>query len=364
MNPEEMTAGQGHLQEQGYQRTLADPNADPSLRLAASSALEKKLQPRFYQPAPGLLSDVTTPDQTPQLTQIGQSDVDKNNAAAWKARNPTATGAPTNSQGLKAPTGYAWDPNDDTKLVPIPGGPHDPDNQAPMGSRESTYMNRVLQGAAQSAAAIHNIVQLPSGATTGFVGLGASPGHSVFQATRDAVRNSLSSQDVQTYNLATTGLHRSLATIETQGLVPPGTFTTTMQATDLRPGDTELTKLQKLAELRQIVETGLDPLANSPRVPSQTKQYIGALINRVHDAVPFTWDDVLALSREKDNTTTLADVIKARTGNTPGALHPTAPGVTPAAAGSTPEPKTQQEYDALPSGTVYIDTDGQRKRKR
>jgi len=31
---------------------------------------------------------------------------------------------------------------------------------------------------------------------------------------------------------------------------------------------------------------------------------------------------------------------------------------------STPSPKTQKEYDSLPSGSVYIDTDGKQKRKQ
>ena len=35
-----------------------------------------------------------------------------------------------------------------------------------------------------------------------------------------------------------------------------------------------------------------------------------------------------------------------------------------APAASIPAPKTQQEYDALPSGTEYIDTDGTKKRKK
>lgn len=33
-------------------------------------------------------------------------------------------------------------------------------------------------------------------------------------------------------------------------------------------------------------------------------------------------------------------------------------------SGQTPSPKSQQEYDAIPSGTVYIDTDGKTKRKK
>jgi hypothetical protein len=39
------------------------------------------------------------------------------------------------------------------------------------------------------------------------------------------------------------------------------------------------------------------------------------------------------------------------------------PQVTPTASQS-PAPKTQAEYDALPSGTVYVDTDGHTKRKK
>lgn len=41
-----------------------------------------------------------------------------------------------------------------------------------------------------------------------------------------------------------------------------------------------------------------------------------------------------------------------------------APGGATPMQGAEPSPKTQAEYDALPPGTVYIDTDGKRKRKR
>lgn len=50
---------------------------------------------------------------------------------------------------------------------------------------------------------------------------------------------------------------------------------------------------------------------------------------------------------------------------------PTAPAQSIAPGGTsnqpskqTPTPKSQQEYDALPSGTIYIDTDGKTKRKK
>lgn len=40
------------------------------------------------------------------------------------------------------------------------------------------------------------------------------------------------------------------------------------------------------------------------------------------------------------------------------------PGNTPSAPQSKAQPKTQAEYNALPSGTIYIDSDGQTKRKK
>ncbi len=43
---------------------------------------------------------------------------------------------------------------------------------------------------------------------------------------------------------------------------------------------------------------------------------------------------------------------------------PSAAPAAPAAGGAEPAPKTQAEYDALPAGTIYVDTDGKRKRKR
>jgi len=55
-------------------------------------------------------------------------------------------------------------------------------------------------------------------------------------------------------------------------------------------------------------------------------------------------------------------------GTAPGvAVNPTPsamPSNTPAAPQGKAQPKTQAEYDALPSGAIYVDTDGQTKRKK
>lgn len=51
-------------------------------------------------------------------------------------------------------------------------------------------------------------------------------------------------------------------------------------------------------------------------------------------------------------------------GPSTGPAASTPPQASPGAEVGIPSPKTQAEYDKLPSGTIYIDTDGKKKRKK
>lgn len=212
----------------------------------------------------------------------------------------------------KAPAGFEWDPTKPDELRPIKGGPKDPDSKKPWTGREKVYTERILGSANQAATAIQNITELPVSADSGIMGIGGHEGGSLFSASFGALKNKLSSQQVQDYITMLAGVKRNLAAIETMGLAPAGALTESMASLELRPGDTQVTKLRKLAEMRQIVEKGMDvPLAD-PAIPPEIKSLATKVVDTVTKAVPYTQADVTKLQREgeKNPNTTLGELMK------------------------------------------------------
>jgi hypothetical protein len=88
-----------------------------------------------------------------------------------------------------------------------------------------------------------------------------------------------------------------------------------MDAVIFQEGDSQLTKLRKLAEARQIVEEGVKTYLDNPRVADGQKKQIQGFIDRMEKAIPFTQDDVTALESSKDPKLTIDSVVKSRLGN-------------------------------------------------
>ena len=251
----------------------------------------------------------TTFDPDKLGPEIMQSEkVRKQLADAKKERDESKYKA---AETQRAQAGTAKDIAETKKIeaqIPLLGG------GGAGGGREGVMINRVIASANEASAAISNIAQLPVGASAGTMGIGGGPGHSVLASARDTLRNKLASQDVQDYNTMLPGIKRNLATIESSGLAPSGALTEGFAALELRDGDTEITKLRKMAEMRQIVEKGLEPNLANPRVPEQQKKLIRDIIGEVTKSVPYTQSDITELQKRqrKDEKITLTDLMKEK----------------------------------------------------
>ncbi len=86
-----------------------------------------------------------------------------------------------------------------------------------------------------------------------------------------------------------------------------------MDAVIFKEGDTNFTKLQKLAQTRQIVEAGLETIATNPRVPEETRTHIKDIIQQVQKSVPFSQGDLIELQQAQrtNPNMTLKDVMKS-----------------------------------------------------
>lgn len=258
--------------------------------------------------------DTGLPGAKPVLQGVDKTAQQQAFTAAENAKNRAVTmrGQDLADSNRGVPAGYKQ--NADGSLSFIPGGPADPETklQTGLGSREGVMFQRVINSANSAATALKNIAELPVGTSTGIFGVGASPGSSLFASAKGALTNKLAPQEVQDYNTMIAGVGRNLSTIETAGLAPNGSLTASMDSVLMREGDSGITKLRKLAEMRQIIEKGIESNLANPKLPPEQKQLVRNIIQQVTDAIPYTQSDVTKLQAKqaKNPDLTLNDLIK------------------------------------------------------
>ncbi len=231
---------------------------------------------------------------------------------------------------------------------------------AGLGSREAVFTNRILIAANETAKDLSNIVRLPIKSDTGVFG-GRKQGPSLLDAGKEALTQAMTSQEVQSYNTRSAGLQRSLAAIEAAGLAPTNTLSHQMEAVQFRAGDSQQTRLEKLAQTRQMVEAGLETTLSNPKLGDEQRAHINSIIESIRKAIPFTIEDVdkLGVLQDRNPKATLNDVMKSHGLGKPKAAAPAAAG----AAGAPRRISSDAEFDALPSGAAFIAPDGTARRK-
>lgn len=242
---------------------------------------------------------------------------------AQQARGQSITMRGQDLEAARAgiPAGYERDPNTPGALRPIVGGPHDPNaTSAGMDSRSSVMFNRVAASANEAVQALKNIAELPVTTSTGWFG-GAQPATTLMGSVKSVLGQKITSQEAQDYKTMIAGVSRSLSTIETAGLAPNGSITHSMDSITLNEGDSQLTKLRKLAETRQIIEKGIEPNLSNPKLAPAQRDLINKIISEVQGAIPFTQHDITKLQQSKNPNATLMDFAK-QTGLPAGAPPP------------------------------------------
>jgi hypothetical protein len=189
-------------------------------------------------------------------------------------------------------------------------------NVSLMGGRESVFLNRVLTASNQVNRDLTNIVELPVSAGRGLFG-GRGQGTSLFEAAKETLTTKMTTQEVQTYNVMATGIQRNLAAIEAAGLAPPNSLMHMMDAVIFKEGDTNFTKIQKLAQTRQVVEAGLETILANPRVSEEQKKHAEDMLAGIRKAVPFTAKEVIKLGslQQTNPNATLKDVMESEKSN-------------------------------------------------
>lgn len=368
VNPQEIYGAQHTGQETDLTAGVADPNVSNQQRALNLLALGKNPELTRAIGTSGDTIDVTkqgTPGQYGELplgAELGRAHIAQEKAAA--AGSIATAGlhgaqADVVSAGGKPPTNMQWGINEDGTpkvdingqrvAVPITGSKSDPNAAGVMSAVEARTMERVINSGKQAASMLTNIAKMPSTITAGLLGTGSAPGHSLTQATVDDFRNTLAPQDVQQYTTVMTGLNQALATMETFGMMPRGSFTDSMNRLVLRAGDTLGTKATKMADARQIFDNATETLLNNPRLPPAQATYIAKMRQQVASAIPYTVEDTLALQHAPPGTT-LGALVKGKEQAT--GIPATAP-APPAAIGAAATPASvATAVNGPPVGTV------------
>jgi hypothetical protein len=214
-----------------------------------------------------------------------------------------------------------------------------------MGGREGVMFNRVAAAGNEAAAAAQNIMELPTSASSGWFG-GRGQGPGLLAAAKESLTNSVTSQGVQDYNTMVAGVSRNLAAIEASGLAPNGTLSHSMDSVILKEGDSEMTKMRKMAEMRQIVEKGLEPNLSNPRIPPEQKRVVQGIISSIQKSIPFTQHDVTEFQRADSPYKSIGDLVNSKgMGSQGGAAG--VPMIAPAAINALKSnPALAPEFDA------------------
>lgn len=195
--------------------------------------------------------------------------------------------------------------NKDTgAAVDMRGKPYTPIKPMKMGTANSgaasavsqRFNDRIVSAAALATADAGNLMQLPLSSSSGLLGQGHTG--SIFDASKNALAQSMTPQDDQTYKVMATGLQRNLSQIESAGLAPSGSLTNMMESAIANPGDTGMTKLHRFAQIRQIVDVGLDALKSDPTLSDLQRQKADELVESIHKSIPFTHADLIKFDAE------------------------------------------------------------------
>lgn len=360
-------------QEYGFRKGVADVGTGNEQRHRNLQALEGKPSSNFIEMGAGEVVDATAPQQAVSLTPLGETMAAENRASEFasnemgllRQRTPRlgSTGAGTSPDGVKAPSGYMLNPDFDPsqpesstnpRLRALLGGPADPNTQKPLGVRERQVISRVVNAGMNTAADLANIMRLPTGVSTGFLGTGlaATPGSSVMEATAGMLKYKLADSEVRDYQRILAGLTNQMQTMESMGMAGTESMREAYNALSLRPLDTVEDKLMALALIRQTTENGLRTVMSVSPLPDVTRDEVLRMLTVIAESVPFTPEDVIDLKLDASGSMTLAQAaapmrakLDAAAGAAPGAAPQAAAGpsmeqLVLEAGGATMDPQT------------------------
>jgi len=223
--------------------------------------------------------------------------------------------------------------------------------------KESPQATRVIQAFTQTADALQNVANLPI--TTGPLFQQKQFG-SLYTAPLSALNQTLSNDTSQMLQTRMTGVARGLAALESGGAATGlvGLTDSIEKGVFIPAGASLGVTLDKLGEMRRIVESSGKAQMNDPKLSSERKALIQQELDIVRTAIPFTQSDVdkaMKASKKNPNVSFTEFATAKPVGE--GPIDTKA-----VKAKEVPTVTTKEQFDALPSGAEFIE-DGKKYRK-
>jgi hypothetical protein len=170
------------------------------------------------------------------------------------------------------------------------------------GGKEEPSTKRVIQALTQTSDALENVANLEI-TTTGPMFQQKQFG-SLYTAPLSALNQELSDESSQMLQTRMTGVARGLAALESGGAATGlvGLTESIEKGTFIQAGSKLNVALDKLGEMRRIVESSGKALLNDPKLTPERRKLVEEELNIVRKAIPFTQKDIdRARKAAKDN---------------------------------------------------------------
>lgn len=167
-------------------------------------------------------------------------------------------------------------------------------------TQQQFIVQRAVNALGGVQSALETIVELPQGATTGWLpNLQTKDG--MFNAIRNQLGRKISSVDAEFMNTLFSGIGRNLASIEASGTATglTGLANQLQSGVYINAGvDDPFKVAMKLADIRRIATENIRPSINSGLMPPKQAEEAQRLVERIEKIIPYTTLDVANAYRQ------------------------------------------------------------------
>jgi hypothetical protein len=160
------------------------------------------------------------------------------------------------------------------------------------GARDAAQRERQIIAGREIQSDLENIVKLPVATTRGIFG-SRTPGPGLFDALKEDLAETMTSEDAELAQSALAGLERELSII-TSPVYGGKWAAESFAPLKLKEGQTVFVKLYNIARMRQTADNALEAMTKSPRIGEDQKKYAAEMRTMLDKAIPWLPNDVMA----------------------------------------------------------------------
>lgn len=181
--------------------------------------------------------------------------------------------------------------------------------------REGRYSETVAIAGNEVIGSLSNLVTMPLNVSTGIFGSASHTTSDIMSAPVSALKNQLTTSDVQRYKTEIGNVGRYYAKLLSGGLQQPESASREFQEQfAVREGDSESTRLTKLAQMRQTFERVAEVKLKSKATPEEQKELWHKWLGQVKELVPITVADINKIESSKDPKKLIKDILEESKG--------------------------------------------------